>query len=350
MNIGRPAASCRALALLACCALQAAAVRAADIPLFEDDSLLEIELKGPLSSIIDDRSEREERPFVLVLDAVEWNVQVRLRGHSRSRREVCIFPPLRLRFENAAGLFEGQKKLKLVTHCQNSDRGDAEVMEEYAAYRLFNLLSQVSFRVRPLRITYTDTDGRLSARARQRFGFVIEPAKQLERRSGGSLLELSGVSLAALDPDQAALVYVFQYLIGNTDWSLVTSTGKEYCCHNGLLLGIDGRVHYVPYDFDLAGLVNTRYAKPHSSLRLRSVRIRRYRGFCTEPETLLAAIRSVSKQEDAALDIMRTAPALSEKDRAKGIDYLSRFFEKARDENRLLVEFDRKCLDPRTGK
>jgi hypothetical protein len=219
-------------------------------------------------------------------------------------------------------------------------------MEEYAAYRAFSLLSAASFRVRPLRINYVDTEGRLEEGARQRFGFLIEPPEQLAKRNGGTLLERKGVSLSQLDPDQAALVYVFQYMIGNTDWSLTTGDGSEYCCHNGQLLEIDGRIHYVPYDFDLAGLVNAPYAKPDPSLRLRSVRSRRYRGFCTHPETLLSAIRALVEREEDMYGVIRSTPGLSEKERKANLEYLDDFFEDARDEEKLRKNFEKRCLSP----
>jgi len=337
-----PGAPLRLLATWLC--VQAAVVSANSPPsLFDTHDPLEVELTGPVSAAIEDRSERQERGFLLDLDGVQREVWVRVRGKSRSRDEVCDFPPLRLDFADPSTVAAGETSLKLVTHCLNDERGDADVMEEYAAYRAFGLLSPAAFRVRPARITYTDTGGRLDEDARHHYGFLIEPPKQLARRTGGELLELPGVSLSRLDADQAALVYVFQYMIGNTDWSLVTGDGADHCCHNGLLLGIDGRIHYVPYDFDLAGIVNARYAKPDPSLRLRNVRKRRYLGFCTPPEILDAAIRKVAAHEEAIYDVVRTAPGLSEKARAAGVEYLEGFFEKARDPDDLRKQLEKQC-------
>lgn len=314
-------------------------------PLFEDDGLLEFELRGPLSETVDDREHRAERPFLLRMDGREWNVLVRVRGHSRSRRSVCNFPPLRLRFESASGVFEGQAKLKLVTHCQSGARGDADVMEEYLAYRAFNLLSESSFRVRPLLITYIDTSEGKEAPARQRRGFFIEPVEQLAARIGGTPIDLKGVSLARLNQQQAALVYVFQYLIGNTDWSLATSDNKDHCCHNGQLVEVDGLIDYVPYDFDLSGLVNARYAEPVPSLRIPNVRVRRYRGYCTDSTVLTAAVRRTRDSETRLYEIVRSAPGLDADDRIEAMEYLGRFYELAGDERKLLSKFEGWCLE-----
>ena len=312
--------------------------------LFTTNEVLEIGLVGPVGATITDRDDRAERRFRLVVDGAEQDVWVRVRGKSRSRRSICKFPPLRFRFEQGSGLFAGHEKLKLVTHCRNSERGDADVMEEYAAYRIFNLLSPVSLRVRPLRITYTDTAGDPGENVQQHYGFLIESVRELAERSGGEERELEGVALAWLDPDQAALVYVFQYLIGNTDWSFVAGDGSRYCCHNGRLLGIGDEIHYVPYDFDLAGLVSTRYAKPDPSLHLRSVRQRRYRGFCTDSGTLLRAIRQVVEREAEIDRIIRELPGLDEKQKQKDLAYVGEFFEQASAGNELLERFENRCL------
>jgi hypothetical protein len=335
-----------ACTLIVCCvAVTAFAPTAYASALFEEDGLLEIGLSGPISSTIADREQREERRFVLTLGGVEQEVWLRVRGKSRSREKTCEFPPLRLRFENAEGVFAGNEELKLVTHCRNGERGEADAMEEFVAYRAFTLFSPASFRVRPVRIAWSDSDGRLDEDDRLRHGFLIEPAQQVAARTGGTELEVEGVRLSELDLEQAALVYVFQYMIGNTDWSMVTGIGATYCCHNGVLFEIDGRVHYVPYDFDLAGLVSTPYAKPDPSFRLRNVRQRRYRGFCTDSDILSSAIKTFVEHEEDVYQVVRDTPGLDEKNQEDAIDYLAQFFKKARDEEKLQKNFEKSCID-----
>jgi hypothetical protein len=271
---------------------------------------------------------------------------VRVRGKSRVR--ICKVPPLRLDFRRTGsgqGQFAGQGKLKLVTHCRKGHSSETNALEEYLAYRVFGLLSEVGYRVRLVHIRYTDTDGRVETDPNGRFGFLIEPLDQLARRTGGVPVEAGGVALRLLDSGQAALVYVFQYMIGNTDWSLVAAEQEDACCHNGDLLEIDGAIHYVPYDFDLAGIVSASYAKPLPEMRLRSVRQRRYRGFCTDPETLRNAIRRVNASRDDINRVIRSTPGLSDKEAEKAVDYLDGFFDKAEDEDKLLKSFERQCIE-----
>lgn len=313
--------------------------------LFEDDSLLEFELVGPLHSLIEQGEKDEESRFILKLNGAEYPVMVRLRGKSRLR--VCKFPPLRFRFvpgEPAPEQFAGIEKIKLVTHCNNNSKGDQNTLEEYAAYRLFSLLTDISYRARPMRITYTDTDNKLSEKARLRYAFAIEPVQLLAQRTGGAALEVKGLSLSRLNREQAGLVFVYQYMIGNTDWSFVLAEEDDACCHNGDLLDIENSIYYVPYDFDLAGIVNAKYAKPDPSLRLKSVRQRRYRGYCIDQEFVGTALGQVKSQESEILQTIGAIPGLSDSDKATMSDYIGQFFKKAQHEDKLLRLYEKRCL------
>ena len=330
--------------LLACtCLAVALPVRAS--PLFEGHEVLEVQLIGPLNSVIRNKERGSEFPFLLRSGGVDLNIAVRARG--KSRIKLCRFPPLRLDFEGSeagGGAFAGQERLKLVTHCRGRGNGEENVLEEYLAYRIFGLLSEVSYRVRLLHIEYVDTEERVNTGGQARYGFVIEPLGQLAARVGGAPSDAKGVSLGRLDPGQTALMYVFQYLVGNTDWSFVTAENEEFCCHNGHLVDIAGRTHPIPYDFDMTGIVNARYAKPRPEMRLRSVRQRRYRGFCMDPGPLRAAIERVNARRDAIFELVRNTPGLTGKAAEKAVDYVAGYYDEASDPDRLLTLFEKDCL------
>lgn len=312
--------------------------------LFEDDSPLEIELTGPLWSLVKNKKERKEWPFRLRSETYELDLLLRARGNSRMR--VCDFPPLRFNFigsDTAGTVFEGQDKLKLVTRCRKNDRSEDDVLEEYAAYRIFGLFSDVSFRVRLVHITYKDTDDRIKEKYTTSYGFLIEPQDQLTSRVDGSLSEIPAVSLKRLDKHQAALVYIYQYLIGNTDWSFVAADSDESCCHNVKLIKIGSKQFPVPYDFDLAGIVNASYARPDRSLRIKKVLQRLYRGFCTEPDVLKTALTTITTSQDKVLDVIAGLPALTEKEKTKQIKYLEGFFKKAADKDGIIRSFEKTC-------
>lgn len=324
----------------------AMAVSASVSPLFDESGVVNIGLRGPLSQLFDHKDSNIELPFVLTEDGIDLEVTARVRG--KSRRSLCNFPPIRLNFENAGNnstVFSGQDKLKLVTHCRNGSAGEQNLLEEYAAYRIFSLLSDAAYRVRLLRIDYFDDEDGTVESARQNYGFVIETTTQLAERLGGEKLEIPGVVLSRLNKEQAALVYVFQYLIGSTDWSLVLAEGDTKCCHNGDLIEAHGEIYLIPYDFDLSGLVNAPYAKPHPSLRLPSVRTRLYRGYCTESAALRSAIQKVNSREQEVYQVVNDLPGFDEKQRKRALKYLSAYYKKSGDEEKLLRSFEKKCLE-----
>lgn len=311
--------------------------------LFEDHSVLQITLTGPLKTVFRHKQDEQASPFVLDVDGEQHRVMVSVRGNSR--KKVCSFPPLKLEFEqpiSADSVFYGQKSLKLVTHCNKSDKAQDNTLEEYAAYRYFKLLSDAAYRVRLLNINYIDTEKK---RSESKLGYVIETTTSLAGRVAGKQARLPAVSLKQMNDRQLALVYVFQYLIGNTDWSLVAGNDKESCCHNAKLIEKNDELLYVPYDFDLSGLVNAHYAFPDPSLRIRKVTQRLYRGFCTDRPILASALRDVKSHEGAYLDTIDSLDQLSDSAKKKAHRFLNRFFEEASDEEKMLNDFEKSCLD-----
>jgi len=314
-------------------------------PLFDDNTVIDVELVGPIGSLIKDKDDEVEVPFVLNANGVEHQIQVRARGKSRLR--VCNFPPLRFNFSKGApenSVFAGQDKLKLVTHCRNKDIAQTDALQEFATYRIFNEISDIGYKVRLLRITYTDTENRFSPKLDEHYAFLIESQAGLAARVGGEPANVTGISLKSLDDDHTALVYVFQYLVGNTDWSMVMTEGDDVCCHNGDIVDIGTSRFYIPYDFDLAGISNAKYAYPDPSLPIRKVTQRLYRGFCTERETLARAISAVAGHKAEILDVLNNMPGMPERDRSQSSNYLKEFFVRAEDPEKMLQSFERRCL------
>ena len=313
-------------------------------PLFETDSVLDVTLTGPIGSLFENKEDRTELPFELQAEGATHKIKVRLRGHSRL--ELCAFPPLRLNFhenQKMQTLFEDQDKLKLVTHCHNYDRGEQDLLEEFLAYRIFNVISDKSYRVRLLRINYEDTDEKLDEKASPRYGFLIEPGSQLAERIGATQVDLPGVPKQRYDREHAVLVFIFQYLIANTDWGYVKADDETACCHNGDLFDIDKQVLFVPYDFDRAGLINSSYASPDPSLHINKVTQRLYRGLCMDQEILRAALQRINTLRSEILLVVQNVPGISENNKKGAIKFLGGFFKQAEREEKLLRSFERHC-------
>lgn len=315
-------------------------------PLFDDDSILEVTLRGPLSTLIKHKRSRGEYPFTLAIDDASLDVAVRIRGNSRVA--VCRFPPLRLNF-SASGPegtpFAGEDKLKLVTHCRNgNERSQDSVLNEFAAYRIFNLISERSYRVRLLRIRYEDTDGEQRKLEQSHYGFLIESDEGLARRLGGTVANVESIRFSSLDLQQTARLNVFQYLIGNKDWSFVTADNDDTCCHNIDLLEVGNTLVPIPYDFDLAALTRANYGargKLNQSTR------REYNGYCrTSADMLDRAIDRVQRLKDQIVTTALHVPALDNDNRERRAAFAAVYFEEAEDRVALLARFERNCIGP----
>lgn len=313
-------------------------------PLFEDDSILEVTLSGPLSTLIKEKRDPEEFPFTITVDGISRPVGVRIRG--KSRVVVCPFPPLRLDFndaEPAGTIFAGHGQLKLVTHCRNGNLdSQSSILNEFTAYRVFNLISDKSYRVRLLHIRYEDTDGKQKKLEEPHYGYLIESDGDLADRFDGTVAKVDGVAFSDLDLQQTARLNVFQYLIGNKDWSFLTAEGSDTCCHNIDLLEIDGKLSPVPYDFDLSALTRANYSR---RIGLMQSTRREYRGYCRTPtDPLATAIDEVQPLRDQIMAAIRDIPVLNENTQASREAFASEYFEEAAHKDDLLMKMEKNCV------
>ena len=299
-------------------------------PLFESDEILEVELKGPLKATLRDRRKPTERPFTVATTDGEWPVAVRTRGKSRTK--LCSFPPLRLNFDVdqiADGPFAVQDKVKLVTHCTDRGPGGDDLLEEFVAYRVFTLLSDYGYRVRLLRITYVDSEKK-RREPLARYAFALEPMEQLAARTGASPLETEHLAKSRIDREQAALVFVFQYLIANLDWSLVKNREDDACCHNVDLVQREGHDYLVPYDFDLSGLVIPGYARRAPNVAQRPSRRRSYQGYCMDGLGLDQAVETVLARREAVMTLIDELPWTDAEAATERRAFFEKFFDEAR--------------------
>ncbi len=218
-------------------------------------------------------------------------LRVRTRGHWRL--EHCHFPPLRLNFTKNAvrgSRFDGLDRPKLVNYCRDDDPSEQYVLQEYQLYRVQQLLTPLGHRARLMRVTYADSAS--GKPLTTRWAFLIEEPEVMAERLGGKLTEQRGATVDFLDPGTTALVGVFEYLIGNTDFSVSA-------LHNIELLQKDGTYLPIAYDFDHAGAVNARYAKPNEQLPIRRVRDRLFRGYCIPAEHYPPVFALFNEKKDA---------------------------------------------------
>ncbi len=315
----------------------------AEAQLFDSSDMIELELHGPISSVIRDVRDREALPMLLRFGDEEVAVEVRIRG--KSRVEFCQFPPLRISFvDDTTGTpFEKQGRLKLVTHCMNKPSSKESLLEEFAAYQILNTLTPISYRARLVRIKYHDTDNRLAVSAREQFAFFIESVDELAARTNSQVAKVPHVSRPEVTHAHTALIAVYQYLIGNSDWSLMAPYDEADCCHNINLLQKDDLLYAIPYDFDLTGLVKPAYARQKKFRRGRNPLRRKYVGYCVPRETLEEALVSLRDGREEIYDVIRSIPEVTPKGADSMISYLSDVFRELQSVTDIADELDSRC-------
>ncbi len=331
-------------AMLTACAASANASARESAPLFASAEPIDITITGPVSEIVRKASvSTEPKPASLAVSGRTLAIELSARGHARRRPENCKFPPLRVKFSEPPpqdSIFHQQKSLKLVTHCRAPESFQQHTLLEYAAYRMYNEVTEASFRVRLANVRYVDGD--TGKTITQRLGFFIEDADDAAGRLDMKEVEAGALSIAQHDAKAAARAALFFHMIANHDWSMLAGPEGE-CCHNGKLLGpgkaaTTGLV-YVPYDFDYSGFVDAPYAAAPETLGIKSVRTRHYRGSCALNDEVRGAAAVFRSRRAAIEGAVRETPQMAPKTAGKAVGFLDAFFADIADEaavNKLL--------------
>ena len=318
--------------------------------LFDRQDVLELRLSGELSHLFKDRGDNPQyHPLSISYknkagEEISIGMKAKTRGNFRRKKSNCRYPPLWLNFssENTPpnSLFSGQDKIKLVTPCVQ----DKYVLREYLVYKLYRLLTPVSFRARLVRISLEDQiKGKLTGPF---FGILLEAEEQMAARNQAVIAKIDGLRPNKTQREQFLTMAVFEYLIGNTDWSVQFRHNVKLLESNGSHTPIT-----VPYDFDHAGIVNAPYAMPAEALGLRSIRERRFRGFCLEELRELDPI--LARFNDLKSDIyqlFKSCQWLDPKYLKSTQKYLDAFFKTINDPKLLKHEFSYPCLPDGTGR
>jgi hypothetical protein len=291
--------------------LEAARREAEERPLFASAEPLAISIVTDIGQVQRDREPGGEKTYPATIVVAQGTpgeqrieVRIRTRGHSRLRPDFCTFAPLRIDFPaNPAGtVFDGQKRLKLGTHCREQGEYPQYTLREYPVYRMLNALTSSSFRARLAEVRYVDAgNGKTSVRG----GLFLEDDDDVARRMGGRISDSTGVHAGELDFGMTALTMMFEYMIGNTDVSIRSR-------HNiRVVLMPDGRRYPVPYDFDFAGVVDAPYAAPNPMLTMiGSVRERLYLGPCISGPVLNVYVGRLQTARETLLEVYDSVPML----------------------------------------
>lgn len=233
-------------------------------------------------------------------DGKTVSVPVRVKTRGIWRLKHCDYPPIRIKVADKVGkgtLLEDLDEPKLVTYCRNLDTYEQYVVQEAQLYRINRLVTDVSHKVRLVRLSYADSaSGKVEV---TRYSFLIEDPAQVARRANGAILDRKGATADDLDPDISALAFTFQYFIGNTDFSFGG-------LHNGEVIALaDGRNLPVSYDFDFAGAIDATYAGVDPQMKVTRVRDRQFRGYCSHQAAYPKAVELFIAKKDAIYALYR---------------------------------------------
>jgi hypothetical protein len=323
-------------------------------PLFAGHEVIHLVVRAPIGRLIANRSASSapvEGTLTVEGEAAPIPIRLSLRGITRRKSDTCAFPPIRLDIlapPSEKSLFAGQKKLKLVSPCQSGSVYQQYVFLEYGAYLMFNRLTPISYNARLASIDYLDRDGKPFG---SRTGYILENEKDLARRN--RLREAvvgDRISPSQLSPRDSARHAIFEYMIGNIDWSQAAGAPGAGCCHNTKLLEAkegSGGLIPIPYDFDETGLVDPPYAVPPEGARATDISTRQFRGYCAFNDEALAVAGEFRDHQGDILAVLDDLHQLDPGPRRKAQAYLRVFFRDIATDQAVSAKLLRTCLGRR---
>lgn len=264
---------------------------------------------------------------------VKDHINVEVRGHFR--RSYCYLPPLKLIYKNdKANAFYHLKSLKLVSNCMPTHDDDQNLLKEFMIYKIYNLFTDMSFRVRLLNLSISDSSGKRTPIVEH--AFLLEDERELTKRNACDDWTARFFTPQGTDRRQMTLVAVFEYMIGNTDWSIQK-------CHNTKLLhsNLDSlsRPYVVPYDFDFSGLVNTTYSFPSEKLQIENVQQRLYRGYVRTPDELKEIMALFNEKKSTIYSMINKFSLMDKETKKDMIRYIDQFYDIINDKDTMKDTF-----------
>jgi len=293
--------------------------------IFKDDKPLEISISTDVKKLINEKEKENVQTAVFTIklpdgSTVTSPVTIKARGHFR--KEYCQIPPVNLGFKNAKAPLNSLKTLRLVNACKGGSAFEQLVFKEYLCYLMFNQLTDMSLKVRLVHVSFED-----SLNKRKPFvyyGFVIEDMDQMAKRNGCKEIKRTNLHTELTNRDYMTLVAMFQYMIGNTDWSVPGVHNMKFMAPKDSL---SIRPYAVPYDFDYCGMVNAPYAVPDEQLGTTQVTERVYRGYGRTMPELQAKAALFNAKKASIYKLVNDCAWLEKNTKLDMLDYLDQYYK-----------------------
>ncbi len=313
--------------------------------LFNREEPLKLTLKSDFKTIRKSRTKDFYIPGDMTCyldDSLQVVCPVRLKARGIYRRKNCAMPPMWLNIRNSGIETEelsGIRRIKMVNICRSGGHYSDYLLREYLVYKIYNLVTPYSFRVRLIDLKMIDTGK--EDRETQGWAFLIEPDEMMARRLQAWEIISDELAMRTVNQEAMDILAMFQYMIGNPDFSV---TGR----HNLKILdtGTTGDASDyipVPYDFDFTGFVNAIYATPNAKYELGSVKERVFVGPCRDRVSYEKAIAVLEAVRDEFESHIWFLDYLSEEERFDMIGYIESFFATAENERFIDREISSTC-------
>jgi hypothetical protein len=236
-----------------------------------------------------------------------------------------MFAPIELNFKKASFGYSDLNrisKLKMVPQCSSGKDKEDYILREYLAYKLFNVLTDTSYRVRLINIDYIDSEKK--RKPVKQFAFFIEPAEMLAVRTNCIQIKATGLTQKSIVPRIMDRLAIFNFMIGNYDWSVPGQHNVTVI--KSLIIDPYGLGIAIPHDFDWTGLVNAVYAVPAENVGTQNVRERIFQGVCRKKEVFDRDLDLFQSKKEEFYKVINEFPYITQKVKKDLINYLDGFF------------------------
>jgi hypothetical protein len=311
---------------------------------FTSDELLEMTLEFDMKEFLKTKSQSEYQDAILTVktgagDSITEHIELRARG--KMRCDYCSFPPIMLKLkgkENMPGRVQDRGNFKLVTHCNRSPKNEDYVLKEFLVYKMLNLVTPYSFKTRLVRVQYVDIHA--AKKSYTTYGFIIESLDQLAERNEAVVIDNPNLAQSHMNSEDMARTALFNYMIGNTDWSVASQ-------HNVKVLKsvkvLSDKGIPVSYDFDFSGFVNTVYAAPCGKIPIKNVTERYYQGMCLGDEDINPVLEQFDDLKGRFISTIDNFEYLSVGSRKQLESYIHSFYRGFKNQNVLISDLNRTC-------
>lgn len=276
----------------------------------------------------------QESSFELINsgDSSLFSLKSMVRARGNMRKQVCYFPPIKFNFikqDLSAYALKSADKLKMVFPCRDGGSQQEKLLQEYFLYTLYQVIDSNSVRAKMVDVQIINDKKEVTESFTS---IVVEDEDAYALRTNARIVETKAkLNSTVLERKPFLLMYLFQYMIANTDWSV----GNR---HNVLIAKLPqyDKIVAMPYDFDYSGFVGQSYAVPDESLPIKSVNQRHFMPYVISPEEFDYAVKYYQDKKQAILDICDRATYLKPSSIEDNKKFILEFFKELDNPGKLI--------------